>query len=62
LASAGNGGLEFCGGEHAVGAAVTGGEMLFDSLLLGVREFSVDESTQCVGTEMVRVEMLGELV
>ena len=45
-----------------MGAAVTGGEMLFDPLLLGGREFSVDEGAQCGGTEMVRVEMFGGLV
>jgi hypothetical protein len=36
--------------------------MLFDSLLLGGREFSVDEGAQCVGNEMVRTEMFAGLV
>ena len=62
MASAGGGGFEFCGGEHAEGAGVAGGEMLFDSLLLGRREFCVGEGAECVGIEMVRVEMFGGLI
>jgi hypothetical protein len=62
LASAGGGGFDFCGGEHTEGAGVAGGEMLFDYLLLGGWEFSVDGGAECVGTEMVRVEMFGGLI
>ncbi len=52
MAGARGGGFEFGGGENAEGAGVAGGEVLFDSLLLGGWEFAVDVGAELVGIEM----------
>jgi hypothetical protein len=52
VAGAGGGGFELHGGEGAQSTGVAGGEMPFDSQLLGGWEFAVDEGAEFVGTEM----------
>ena len=52
-------GFELGGGENAESAGVAGGEMLLDSLPLGVGKFAVDEGVEFFGVEMIRAEMFG---
>jgi hypothetical protein len=52
-------GFELGGGENAESAGVAGGEMLLDSLVLGVGKFAVDEGVEFAGIEMIGAEMFG---
>ena len=52
VAGAGGGGFDLHGGEDAQSTGVAGGDVPFDSQLLGGWEFTVDEGAELVGIKM----------